>query len=175
MSTLSALIVGAMGVAVYLFDYVCRGFIFNNNNLRYTQYTVQLAMVIVPVVLWAVCNYMIATIHAGDGTLQKVFRSTIYAFSPYILITPFTTLLSMVLTKDEGFILTMIGNVVLIWVVITLFLFIKKVQDFTFWETVKNILITIFLIIVIPVSYTHLRRSSTSTGKWNGNSRNSVM
>ena len=81
-----------------------------------------------------------------------MFRSTIYAFSPYILITPFTTILSMFLTNDEGFILTIISNVVVVWVVITLFLFIKKVQDFTFWETVKNILITIFLIIVILIA-----------------------
>ena len=145
-------VVGILGVLVYLFDYVYRGFIFNHNSLRYTQYTVVLATVVIPVVLWAICNYMIATIHAGDGTFKKVFRSTIYAFSPYILITPFTTILSMFLTNDEGFILTIISNVVVVWVVITLFLFIKKVQDFTFWETVKNILITIFLIIVILIA-----------------------
>lgn len=151
-STFSAVVVGILGVLVYLFDYVYRGFIFNHNSLRYTQYTVVLATVVIPVVLWAICNYMIATIHAGDGTFKKVFRSTIYAFSPYILITPFTTILSMFLTNDEGFILTIISNVVVVWVVITLFLFIKKVQDFTFWETVKNILITIFLIIVILIA-----------------------
>ena len=102
MSTFSAVVVGILGVLVYLFDYVYRGFIFNHNSLRYTQYTVVLATVVIPVVLWAICNYMIATIHAGDGTFKKVFRSTIYAFSPYILITPFTTILSMFLTNDEG-------------------------------------------------------------------------
>ncbi len=151
-STLSAVVVGILGVLVYLFDYVCRGFIFNHNQLRYTQYTVVIAMVVLPVILWAICNYMIAAIHAGDGTFKKVFRSTIYAFCPYILITPFTTILYMVLTKDEGFILDILSTVVMVWVIVTLFLFIKKVEDFTFWETVKNILITIFLILVILIA-----------------------
>lgn len=148
-SNLSAVLVGALGIAVYLFDYTCRGFIFNHHDLRTTKYPVLLATIVVPLLLWIICNYMIATIHAGDGAFKCVFRSTIYAFCPYILITPFTTLLSRVLTKDEGFLLTMVNTVVMVWVAVNLFLSIKKVQNFTFWETVKNILITLFLIVVV--------------------------
>lgn len=47
-STFSAVVVGILGVLVYLFDYVYRGFIFNHNSLRYTQYTVVLATVVIP-------------------------------------------------------------------------------------------------------------------------------
>ena len=85
-------------------------------------------------------------------TNQPKFILLAVIFSLNVGVTSFTTILSMFLTNDEGFILTIISNVVVVWVVITLFLFIKKVQDFTFWETVKNILITIFLIIVILIA-----------------------
>ena len=113
-----------------------------------------LATVVVPVLLWIVCNYMIAAIQAGDGALRYVFRSTVYAFSPYILITPFATILSLVLTRDEGFLLSMMDTVAMLWVAVNLFLCIKKVQSFTFGETVKNILLTLFLIVVVLLAAT---------------------
>ncbi len=153
-SNRSAVAVGILGIAVYLFDYACRGFIFNSHDLRNTQYPVLLATVVVPVLLWIVCNYMIAAIQAGDGALRYVFRSTVYAFSPYILITPFATILSLVLTRDEGFLLSMMDTVAMLWVAVNLFLCIKKVQSFTFWETVKNILLTLFLIVVVLLAAT---------------------
>jgi len=94
--------------------------------------------------LWNAANYLVSTISDGEGRVRHVVIGTAYSLFPYILIALPVALLSNVLTDNEVFIYSFTLNLMWVWIAIMLFIMIKEIHNYSFSETVKNVLVTLF-------------------------------
>lgn len=141
-SYLSGFIVFSLFIVVYLINVYATGFLFREANLN--NIIIQLSMVIGIFFLYVVVNYLVSTLNDGEGRFKDVLISTSYILVPFIIFTLPMTFLSNYLTYNESFIFSFYHQIILGWTIILVVLSIKSVHNYTFWETVKNILIIIF-------------------------------
>lgn len=139
-------------IAVYLWDYLYRGFIFNPAVGREVSVPVVLAVLVIPLALWIIGSYLIGTIRDGEGSLRSIYTATAYALTPYILGCPAVLLLTYVLTNNEGFVITLAHAVLLCWSGINLFLSTMEIHNYKIRETAMNILIILFFIAMAIVA-----------------------
>lgn len=151
-SVLTATVLYALLIVVYLWDYLYRGFIFNPTTGTDVSVPVILAVLVIPVGLWVIGSYLIGTIRDGEGSVEGVYVSTAYAMLPYIIGGPIVLLLTYVLSSNEAFIFQFFHTVLLAWCVVNLFLTTREIHNYEIKETVINMLITLFFIIMAIVA-----------------------
>ena len=150
-SVVSASIVYLIGLIVFMLDMLCRGFIFGFARFKNSSpFFLPIAYVAV-LGLFILGNYMVSSINDGKGTFKQVYITTAYALSPYIIVTPFIVALTYALTLNEAFLITFPWTVTLIWLFVVLFITISETHAYSFKATVKNLLLTIFFMLVCVV------------------------
>lgn len=112
----------------------------------------EIAIVALPLLLWNLANYLISTISDGEGRMRDIVIGTAYSLFPYALFTLPIALFSRVLSLNEAFLYTFANNLVWAWTIIMLFIMVKEVHNYSFGETVKNILLTLFTMILFALS-----------------------
>ncbi|GEM01030.1 Yip1 domain-containing protein [Halolactibacillus halophilus] len=147
-SVRSASLLLAALVTLYFVWFIFTGFIFNTNRIEDMNLLLDLALLIIPFGLFVVANYMVSTITDGEGRFSHVFTGTVYALSPVLVFLLPITLISNVLTLNEGFIYYFALQVMVVWSLVMLFMMIKEVHDFTVAKTIGNILLTIFTMFI---------------------------
>lgn len=101
--------------------------------------------------LFIVCNYLVTSINDGDGTFKQIFMIPAYGLMPAMIALLIVTCVSYVLTYNESFLLTLALIIGITWSVITIFIGLQTVHDYTFGETVKSIILTVVFMIIIAV------------------------
>ena len=147
----SALYTAAL--AVWFWDRLFRGFVFNRANLKFEQPLTAALLFLVPVVLWVAGNYFVSSINEGEGTFRAVYVGTAYALTPYILLTPVPLLLSYVLTLNEAFVISFSTASFWIWSGVLICIGVSEIHNYQFGGTVKNILLTLFFMIMAAVVF----------------------
>ena len=117
-------------------------YIFNQTNVAYVNVVTLVGSVLLPLLLFVVCNYLVSTITEGEGKFKQVYCGTIYAISPYLLFMLPLQILTNVLTQNEAFVYSFGVLVLVAWSAILLYLMIQEIHFFSFKGTVKNILVT---------------------------------
>lgn len=135
-------------IIVYMWDYLGRGFIFRIVSGTDVSVPVVLAVLLIPLVLWLVGSYLIGTIRDGEGSFKKIYISTAYALCPYLLYGPVVLMSTYVFTQNEAFVFTFFHTVLLIWCVVNLFITTMEVHNYFLKETIINILIILFFIVM---------------------------
>lgn len=122
--------------------------------------------------LFVICNYLVTSINDGDGTFKQIFMIPAYGLMPAMIALLTVTCVSYVLTFNEAFLLTLVLLIGIVWSVITVFIGLQTVHDYTFGETVKSIILTVvFMIIaavigiIISIMWNSLYTFLTSVGK----------
>ncbi|HUF37808.1 MAG TPA: YIP1 family protein [Anaerolineales bacterium] len=140
-----ALLVYAWIVAVRILSLYVTGFVFNPNPvLAYIRVEDEAVYALLLLFIWNAANYLVSTISDGEGRVRDVVIGTAYSLFPYALFALPIALISNVLTLNEVFIYTFSLNVVWAWTGILLFIMVKEVHNYTFSETVRNVLVTFF-------------------------------
>lgn len=147
-SVLSATIMYLLIFGVYVADTMGRGFIFSFYLGNGTGIALMGTVFFLLSALFVIGNYLVASINEGEGSLKNIYVMLPYALSPYLVITPFVVIASYVLTQNEAFILYFAWIVALVWSVVLLFIGVRENHAYSFMETVKNILLTLFFIVV---------------------------
>lgn len=147
----SATAVYLLLMLVFVADMLFRGYLFAPSLSNVSLLPV-LIMLLVPLALWVLGNTMVASINDGEGSLKNIYTVTAYAVSPYIIITPFVVLLSYFVTYNEAFILQLIWFIGVAWSAVLLFLAVKQTHNYNVGETVKNILLTAFFMLMAVVA-----------------------
>ncbi len=101
--------------------------------------------------LFIVCNYLVTSINDGDGTFRQIFMIPAYGLMPAMIAMLTVTCVSYALTYNESFLLTLVLLIGVVWSVITIFIGLQTVHDYTFGETVKSIVLTVVFMIIIAV------------------------
>lgn len=144
-SLLFAFIIYAWVLIVRVLTLYVTGFVFSPYANPWQIYVeMEIAYIIVPMLLWNAANYLIATISYGEGSLRHVIIGSAYSLFPYALFTLPIALLSNVLTLNEEFIFTFSNQLILFWTLLMLVIMVKEIHNYSFSETVRNILATLF-------------------------------
>ncbi|MHC0037720.1 YIP1 family protein [Pseudoneobacillus sp. C159] len=153
-SVLSATILYILLFIEYLLAKFQTGFLFAKPIGVETSLLVETAIVFVPILLFVVINYMVSTINDGEGRLKDIYIGTVYSLAPYIVFILPITLISNVLTFNESFIYLFSTRLIYAWCLLILFIMIKEIHNYSFSETVRNIFITLFgMVIMILVVF----------------------
>ncbi len=121
------------------------GFAFNPYpSSAYIWVENEILTVAVLLVIWNAANYLVSTISDGEGRVRDVIIGSAYSLFPYAVFALPIALISNVLTLNEVFIYTMSMNLVWFWTGLMLFIMVKEVHNYSFTETVRNVLVTIF-------------------------------
>ncbi len=129
---------------VYIYYIYNLNFLFNARQLDSINVVEELVKVILPILLWVFCNFLIGSIREGEGRLKDVYITTIYSLAPYFLMLPIITIISNGLTYNEAFIVTLLSTVSIGVTVLYFFFMVKETHFYGVKETVQSILISAF-------------------------------
>jgi tetratricopeptide (TPR) repeat protein len=147
----SATLLYLLFFAGYLFSLYDTGFIFNDIERANLILSREIAMVFAPLALWVIANYLVSTINDGEGKFKQVYMATIYSLMPYLIFKPIIVLVSNVLTLNDAFIYSFSNTILLAWSALLLFMMVKEIHGYTVGETIKNILLTLFGMLILSL------------------------
>ena len=105
-------------ILISILEKYCSGFLVKTvREGRYDLIT-DIGKVLVIFIGLTACNYLVVTIHEGEGFFKDLYCAYAYCLTPYIVIKPFVILLSNVLTYNEVFLISFANIIVWTWVVI---------------------------------------------------------
>ncbi len=148
MSVLAATILYFIFYIEMVLGNVYTGFIFNPQDVETISIVKILFLSVMPIFLGVICNYLISSITEGCGRFKDVYIATICSFAPIILFYPFIIILSNILTLNEQFIYQALKVFLWSWSFLLIYIMIKEVQELSFRENHKNILITLITMIL---------------------------
>ena len=134
---------------VSIFNTQYTGFIFNFYPL-YAIETVQLFLLaVIPVVLFIVSNWSTTSLMNGSGNFRDIWMMTCYSLVPMILFNFVTTLLSNVIIKEEGAILTAFNYIGVVWFCYLIFCGLCTIHEYTASRNILTLLVTLVAAIII--------------------------
>jgi hypothetical protein len=140
-----ALILYAWVVAVRVLSLYLTSFVFSPySSTVYIPIEREILMTLGLLVLWNAANYLISTISDGEGRVRDVVIGSAYSLFPYALFALPIALISNVLTENEVFLYNFSLNIMWVWMGIMLVIMVKEIHNYTFSETVRNVLLTLF-------------------------------
>ncbi|MCB8978510.1 MAG: DUF1282 family protein [Ardenticatenaceae bacterium] len=140
-----AILIYVAVVVIRILTLYVTGFVFNPYSaLSDIRVENEIAITLGLIFLWNAANYLISTISDGEGRVRDVIIGTAYSLFPYLLIALPVALISNVLTLNEIFLHDFTLNLMWAWVGIMLFIMVKEIHNYTFSETVRNVLLTLF-------------------------------
>lgn len=144
-------------IAVVLYD-LYRGFAFSDFNVDDYNSLLTLLGSVGVVVLWIVCNWLVAVLAEGKGRIKEIFIVTCYSLLPLIISNCFCLVASNVLLLKEGTVLTIVSTCGILLTGIMLCIGTMKIHEFDFfkflWTTVITIIamaLVIFLCFMIVI------------------------
>lgn len=147
----TAILLIAMALILRIVHVYATGFLFNTVNPDFYQPLQKIGNDALLMFLFLVSNYLVSSIKDGEGSFIQVFKGMAVALLPFILLEIPGLLLSNVLTLQEVFIYQFLQWVMYGWCLVLIFCMIMEIHDYTFKETVINLLLTLFVMIVLFV------------------------
>lgn len=133
------------------------GFIVKTMKDGYYEVPTDIAIVVVGFLFAAGCTYLICTISDGEGRFREILQGYLFSFTPMIIFKPCMWIVSQFVTYNEYFIIEFANVFMFAWIVILVFITIMEVNNYSFKQTVKIIVLTAFaafiFIVVIFIMY----------------------
>ncbi len=148
-SNITSFIMLLVFFASYLVYIYLTKFTFNNRLVSEISLFQEILKVFIPVGLWVVSNYLVSSIREGEGKLSNVFQGTVAALLPMTITFPILTILSQILTLNEGFVFTTVLYIGLGVTALYLVLMVKEIHFYDVKPTIGNILISIFTAVMM--------------------------
>lgn len=124
------------------------GFIFSP-NAEYVNVPLEFMKIILPVLLFCVCNWSVTSLMNGEGNFRAIYISAGYALTPIIVLYPFSILLSNIMVKEEGDLYAVFITIALVWVLGLIFIGNMRIHDFSLGTTIVEMVITIIVMILV--------------------------
>jgi len=140
-----AVIIYIWVIVVRVLSLYLTGFIFNP-YASYSDIRVEneILITVLLILAWNSANYLVSTISDGEGRVKDVIVGTAYSLFPYALFVLPIALISNVLSLNEVFVYNFSMNIVWFWSGLMLFIMVKEIHNYSFAETVRNVLVTLF-------------------------------
>jgi hypothetical protein len=112
-------------------------------SLAYIPVENEIVNTVLVLALWNAANYLVSTISDGEGRVRDVIMAVFIVYLHVLLALPIA-LISNVLTLNEIFVYSFSLNLMWVWIGIMFFIMVKEIHNYSFSETVRNVLITLF-------------------------------
>ncbi|HJD23145.1 MAG TPA: hypothetical protein H9694_03255 [Firmicutes bacterium] len=153
---LSATVIYLAVLLLIILDQTAAGFIFSA-DMRSFSLGNTVTIYVCALALFLVSHYFISAINDGESTFRSTYIAMAYSLSPIVLFLPWLIILSNFATMDEGYLIYTVLSVLIALCVVYVFLAIIETQQYTFRQTVFNVLVTLFfmavLIFALSISY----------------------
>lgn len=147
-SVLSASILYAVFVLIYLADKYLRGYIFSSESAGEYSVFKDAVTIIGIFILLILCHYLICSITEGEASLKNVYCGIIYSLMPYLCLRPVVIILTHLLTAREVFIINFLNVVIYAGSAALLVVMVSELNNYKAAETVKCIFWTLFAFFV---------------------------
>jgi len=138
----------AITVLAFFYQSIGRGYAFNprgeSNNLL-----VQIVLLGVPFILFAISNWCLTTLFDGEGSFKDIYIAAGYSLAPLPLFVILSTILTNVLAIESQGIVNLIVVIGYVWVGILLFFGVQVTHDYTMKKNFITVLGTIVAMLVI--------------------------
>jgi sugar lactone lactonase YvrE/uncharacterized membrane protein (GlpM family) len=148
-SIASATILYLILLAEFIISRFYTGFIFSPYGSEDANLFGELLKITVPLALFIIVNYLVSTINDGEGRFKDIYIGTVYSLAPYLVFIIPITILSNILTYNESFVYVFSIRIIYAWCLIILIIMIKEIHNYTFSDTVRNILVTLFGMVIM--------------------------
>lgn len=119
-------------------------FLFIKVNWEQVNIFMEIMTILLPLVVFVICNWGVTTLFDGKGHLGDVYMGTAYALTPYPLIQIPLIIISNFVTKDEGAFYFVFSNISLIWCAILIIMAMMMIHAYSFGKTLLFVIFTIF-------------------------------
>lgn len=145
----TALCIVSAAIATSVFSLMFTGFSFNTLRPYEISVTIQALLIIVPWLTWSITNWAVSTISDGEGKFIDILTGSAFILVPYIVITIPLTIVSNVMTHEEGSIYNAVNWLTMAWMLFMLFLQVKVVHDYETRKALGNMLISMIGMLLI--------------------------
>lgn len=97
---------------------------------------------------WVICNYLIGSIRQGEARFKDVFVGSSYALFPIVILGLPLAAVSNVMTASEMSIYSFFETGMLLWCGLMFFWMIQSLQNYSVGETIANICLTAFAMMI---------------------------
>ena len=108
-----------------------------------------LGSVLFPLALWCIGNWALTTLFDGKGTLKQVYMATCYGMAPYPLLQIPLTVLSNMVTVEEGAFYSVISGFSIIACGILILLAMMQIHEYTISKTIGFTVFSLFAMLVM--------------------------
>ena len=148
-SVLFCLVLLFLNFVTMVIDEYAVGFIFDTSLEETADILFLFAVAVIPIFLLALANISITTFLEGEGTFKDVFMVGCYSLTPVIIIRIVTTILSNVLSLEEGTYIANLTTIGLMWTLLLILIGIMEVHNYSTSRTVASALLTIVSMVII--------------------------
>lgn len=132
-----------LAIAAVTFNRQMRAFVFNNYYNVPLDILKQIAIVVIPVVLFSLANWAVTTLAEGKGSFKDIFMVTCYSLMPLIIFQIVAPIISQFMTLNELAYLQIIDGVGYGWMILMLLLGIKEIHEYTGGKMVSTMVLTV--------------------------------
>ena len=130
-------------IAAVIFNRQMRAFVFNDYYNVPLNLIKEIALVVIPVVLFSLANWSVTTLAEGKGGFKDIFLVTCYSLMPLIIFQTVTPIISHFMTLNELAYLQMIDAVGYGWTLLMLVLGIQEIHEYSMGKMIKTTILTI--------------------------------
>lgn len=136
-------------VAVYLASVLLTHYPVSATDLRKTNLLFEIAVPLIPAVVWTVSGYAISTIMDGNCKFKEFACSVALSTVPFIAFTIPLTAFSYVLEAKQAALFSVLRTALLLWVVVLLLYSYMELNEYTAGQTVKTVLLSVVAMLAI--------------------------
>lgn len=96
-----------------------------------------------PYLLWCISNWCLTSLMDGEGSMKDMITVTGYALLPLIFTNVLYIGLSWVLVAEEGYYITLLDGVGLLWTLMWVFFAMMVTQQYSFGKSIATALLSI--------------------------------
>jgi hypothetical protein len=109
----------------------------------------QIALIGLPLMLWCIANWCLTTLFDGEGSFKDIYIAAGYSLAPLPFFVFIATMLTNVLTVEEGSIVTLLLAIGYVWVGLLLYFGMMVTHDYSLKKNFVTILGTILAMLII--------------------------
>jgi len=132
-----------LAIIAITFNRQMRAFAFNNAYNVPLEIPKQIAIVVLPVVLFTLANWAVTTLAEGKGSYKDIFLVTCYSLMPLIIFQIISPIISHFMTLNELVYLQIIDFVGYGWMVLMLLLGIQEIHEYSGGKMVSTLVLTV--------------------------------
>ena len=141
-SVRAALLFMVLAVIAMFYRSVGAGYVLNPQG-EYTTIMMQLLVVFIPVLLFAIANWCLTTLFEGEGSFRDVFVAIGYSLLPLVIAIIPTTFFSNYIVSEEADLLSLIVVIGFVWTGFLIFFGTMVTHDYTMGKNVITVIGTI--------------------------------